>query len=258
MTELLKEERRLYKYVVAVWSDILPYQKTTTPEWDKQALVHAFEAIIRDCKFPLYLLVFLDALDEQDTTAGDSNKELVSLIKTLAGQASASNFVNLKVCLASRDWNIFIDSFDSYPGFSIHEHTRNDIYTYVKDGLRPHFTETMGNARELNSLLNKITTTASGVFTWVCLVVEELQKAMTDGADVNLLDKILEETPQELQDLYERTLSKVDPEYAAEGNAMLEIAFWSVKPLTLEAFIACAMFSRHTHRTFATRDQEAF
>ncbi|KAI9685622.1 MAG: hypothetical protein M1822_004480 [Bathelium mastoideum] len=245
--QLLKEEPRLLKHVAAVWRDILLYQKTTTPEWDTQALKDAFEAIFRQCGFYLDLLVFLDALDEHDTTTGDSNEELVSLVKTLAERAKASNFVNLKVCLASRDWNIFKDSFVSYPGFAIHEHTGHDIYTYANAELSLHFTETMGNARELDPLLSQITANASGVFIWVRLVVKELRKAMTNGADVNLLDKILEETPQELQDLYARALSKVDPEYAAEGNIMLEIAFWSVKPLTLGAFIACAMLPGYKH-----------
>ncbi|KAI9707906.1 MAG: hypothetical protein M1820_004512 [Bogoriella megaspora] len=243
--QLLSEEPRLHYYVLSEWRALLFRQKTQRPEWDKQTLGAALEAIIATCEIPLSVCIFLDALDEHDANASDSNEELISFVESLAEKADASELVNLKICLASRDWNIFKDAFGNCAGLAIHEHTKDDIYTYSRAKLASHLTSSIGSPTSFDSLLRQVTAKASGVFIWVRLVVEDLRRAMRDGADVALLQKLLTETPQELHELYARTLDRIEPDYAAEGNAMLEISFWSVRPLSLRAFIGCAMCASH-------------
>jgi hypothetical protein len=49
--------------------------------------------------------------------------------------------------------------------------------------------------------------------------------------------------PDELKDLYEHTLRRIEPEYAEESHIMLQIAICALDPLPLETFIKATIFT---------------
>ncbi|CAG7565822.1 unnamed protein product [Fusarium equiseti] len=113
------------------------------------------------------MAIFLDGLDEFD--GGPST--LIQWIKDIVTK------FNVKVCVASRPWNAFSDSFDQYPSLTMQALSAPDIRIYI-DGhfktshafrdwqiLSPDGTEAL-----LQSLISK----AEGVFLWVYIVVKQL------------------------------------------------------------------------------------
>ena len=150
-------------------------QRTASPIWDIESLQAALLAIMEQRKLTVRLCFFLDALDEH---AGD-NSQLASLLYMLTSKVDNEK-MKVKICLASRSWNIFAAYFGSCPGFAIHNYTQDDISIYTLDRL---FRSMEGAdmsmqprmpSRKLSALVKLITDKARGIFLWVRLVVDEL------------------------------------------------------------------------------------
>lgn len=75
--------------------------RTTNYEWGLDELVAAFKNITRDDNIPLRICIFIDGLDEYD---GD-HLSLVELLQSI------SSPLCIKMCVASRPLNVFVDAF---------------------------------------------------------------------------------------------------------------------------------------------------
>ena len=225
----------LSQFIIPCYLELVRSQRTRAPNWDAETLKTAMLSIIEQRKVHLQLFLLLDALDEHH---GD-NDLLASFLKKLVDKADG-NCVTLKVSLASRSWTIFQQHFGACPGFSIHDHTRQDISTYIKDRLEPSravgepHTDQPGRRRVVDLVADK----ALGVFIWVRLVVDLLSKGVRDGTPYSALEEQVNKIPQELKDLYADTLRRIEPEYSSEAYIMLQIAHCSLVPLPLQTFMA--------------------
>jgi adenylate kinase family enzyme len=71
------------------------------------------------------IFFLIDGLDE----INDETEEAAELVLELA------SLPNVKVCASSRPWPVFEDAFGRKPHLTIHDLTKTDIVTYVRDNL---------------------------------------------------------------------------------------------------------------------------
>lgn len=241
----------LLQFIIPSYLELIRSQRTRAPNWDAETLKTALLSITEQRKVHLQLFLLLDALDEHH---GD-NDLLASFLKKLVDKADGDH-VTLKVCLASRSWTVFQQHFGACPGFAIHDHTRQDISTYIKARLEPSravdepHTDQPGRRRVVDLVADK----ALGVFIWVRLVVDLLSKGVRDGTPYSALEEQVNKIPQELKDLYADTLRRIEPEYSSEAYIMLQIALCSLVPLPLQTFMVSVdvNFLGADHATYYT------
>ena len=231
-------------YVQGFYDKLVKDQGTTLPDWDVETLRMALLGIMKQQKYTIRICYFVDALDEH---AGD-NDQLATLLYDMTSSVDRKH-MKIKICLASRPWNVFITHFGRCPGFAIHEYTRDDISIYSSTRLHQSLDGQgvrkldKGTSLLLQRLADQITKRAHGVFIWVRLVVDDLAPNIRDGTPFSSLEDKLSKLPPELGDLYLHTLRKVDKDYSKETHAMLQIVLCSAQPLSLECVIGCAFYA---------------
>ncbi|KAF2118041.1 hypothetical protein BDV96DRAFT_407813 [Lophiotrema nucula] len=176
----------------------------------------------------LRFLVFMDGLDEYDKNPSELTDFLLEVGK--AGHES------LKLCVASRPWPVFEESFSHCPRLRLEDLTRPDIQRYVEEALAQ------------NSRWNELSTVhpdiaaqvvldvsgkASGVFLWVILVVQSLVDGLIDGDTVEELIARVDQLPRDLEDLFQRMLGQLPPEYFVQACELFLLVQTAVRPLTL-------------------------
>jgi len=107
---------------------------------------------VSDC-----IALLIDGLDEYD---GDL-PQLVSIL------AALRKTYRIKLCVSSRPWNVFADTFRTSPSIRMENLTERDIYTYVDT----RFHESVGFLElqqlypdEIDRLTNEFKKGAQGVF----------------------------------------------------------------------------------------------
>ena len=213
VSSLLKQLPELFFCVRLAYTELAKSQRTTRPIWDLESLKSVICNIVDQRNVPIKVIIFLDALDEH---SGD-NDELAQILESMIRRADYE-WVVLKICLASRPWNVFEQQFGKEMGFSIHKNTQEDVYRYtssrLQESIRDH--SDLLSHKYLHSLTQQISTKALGVFIWVRLVVDHLTKAIRDGTSFRRLEEIIAEMPQELENLYAdmlRRLGTCNPEH---------------------------------------------
>jgi len=237
LDSILKQLPKLRPYAITQYKQLVKTQRTRSPTWNLEALRAAMTGIIEQRETRIKLLLFLDALDEHDEHEG-GNDQLVQMLKDW-GQRADGYYVNLKMCLASRSWNVFEHYFGHGPNFAIHRHTRKDIriYTYSRLKSLLEGSAALLSPESFEALTEQITTKAQGVFIWVRLVMDQLTKDILDGTPHQILTRKIAELPEELKDLYDHTLSRIEPIYATETHIMLQLVLSSFEPLPLESLV---------------------
>ena len=236
----LRQLPQLMPHAFAVYQDLIKSQRKTPPDWYFEALRNVMERIMEQRKTRVKLLLFLDALDEHE---GD-NDLLLQLLREWT-QNVDGYYVTLKICLASRSWPVFTQHFEMGPNFAIDDFTKDDIRIYTESrlsfshgGLAPRL-----KTESLDFLVEKIMTKARGVFIWVRLVADRLAENIRDGTPFNLLSRIIAETPEELQELYDDTLRRINLQYANETHVMFQMVLCSVAPIPLETLVEATVMS---------------
>jgi hypothetical protein len=242
--QLLSQVRTLLEFVYPIYAELVQVQQKANPDWTFDSLCAAWVAITKQRTEPLSACIFLDALDEHD---GD-NSQLANFVYQLLSGAD-DKVVKIKICVASRTWNIFGEHFGTCPQFAIHEHTAGDIQAYTSERLSGPVISLGENSRlallhKIEQLSSHVTTKARGVFIWVRIVVDELVKGIRDGTTLALLEEKVSKMPEELGDLYRHTLQRIEPEYVEEAYIMLQVTLCSLTPLPIETLIKCVSFTR--------------
>jgi hypothetical protein len=242
--QLLSQVPGLLPFVYTIYDDLAKAQRKSKPDWTFDSLCTAWKAVTQQRKVPLHACMFLDALDEHEGDNDQLSKFIYGLLSTADGR-----IVRIKICVASRTWNIFGEHFGACPQFAIHEHTAADIQAYTSERLSGIMTGLgedlqLSLSPKIERLSLQVTTKARGVFIWVRIVLDELVKGIRDGTPVSLLEEKVSQMPEELGELYRHTLKRIEPDYAVEAYIMLQITLCSLSPLPLETFMKCVSFSR--------------
>ncbi|KAF4415840.1 hypothetical protein F53441_14592 [Fusarium austroafricanum] len=139
--------------------------------------------------------LFLDGLDEatdlQDLPYPDWKD--VQVVHDLL------NIKNLKICASSREEAAFCTFFAEVPRLRIHQLNRNDIAHFVDDRLD--VSGFLPNDR--NELLRHVLRQSQGVFLWVALVTDSLNREVRSGfCQLERLRERLQQTPTDLEELF--------------------------------------------------------
>jgi hypothetical protein len=165
------------------------------------------------------LTCFIDALDECEE---EQLRDMVDFLEDL-GRVAVSSQIRLNICLSSRH----------YPYISIEKGIQliiedqqghhQDIAKYVDSKLKA------GSGKQIDEVKAEILSRASGVFLWVFLVVQILNKAYDHG-HIHALQRRLKEIPNELDDLFTDILTR-DSENKEELVLCLQWILYAQRPL---------------------------
>ena len=186
--------------------------------WNVNELQKILQRVARQSNLPVKFCCFIDGLDEYE---GDH----LNFCQTLRKLA---NSPYVKVCVSSRPWNVFEDTFGHTPSSKlyIHELTRDDIRAYTLSRLKEHPRWTVLNTEteDAKRLLDQIQNRASGVFLWVFLVTRELRDGLTEYDSLLDLHKRLRNIPSDLEKFFKQILDSVDPFYHDKMASTLQIS----------------------------------
>ncbi|EMC95545.1 hypothetical protein BAUCODRAFT_55133, partial [Baudoinia panamericana UAMH 10762] len=192
-------------------------------DWTEEQLCDLMREVIsglegRQC------MCFIDALDECDE---HQVRNMVEFFEEL-GQSALENHVKLRICFASRHYPT-IDTADCLKLIVENEQGHDDDLTkYIHKRLRA------GTSKHLDSVRARLKQKANGVFMWVVLVVDILNKEFERGY-LPAVEKRLKEIPAGLSDLFRDMLQR-DNKHLDEFRLCLSWILFARRPLGKEEF----------------------
>ncbi|OBT77481.1 hypothetical protein VF21_05279 [Pseudogymnoascus sp. 05NY08] len=192
-------------------------------EWNIRELQAILITIMkRPQEYPV--MWFIDALDQCN------DDEVLKLVKFLEniGQIAVLSGSSLHICLSTRHYpNIPIQRGIQLTLEKQYGHDQ-DIMTYIDSEFRaPH-------SLHIARIKNELRRRSSGVFIWVCLVVELLNTAFRRGEGrPDQLQRLLDSVPEGLDDLFTSIL-KVDPNSKEKSILCFQWLLFSNEPLSPE------------------------
>jgi hypothetical protein len=199
-------------------------------EWQISELTEAVEELIRQNALPAKFCFFIDGLDEYD---GD-HREVIKVLKLLTSSP------NIKICLSSRPWNTFEDAFgyDSEWKLRLQDLTREDIRIYVESELREHnsFALQLIDTSQCENLIRDIVERSQGVFLWVFLVLRSISNGLTNGDDIETLEKRVQALPLDLEQYFTDMLNQVEDIYLETMCQNFQVALHATEPLSLMTY----------------------
>ncbi|TRX97399.1 hypothetical protein FHL15_001677 [Xylaria flabelliformis] len=175
---------------------------------------------------------FIDGLDEYE----DDHIELCNVLR------DASWSSNIKICLSSRPWVVFEDSFgvDNMKKLYMHDLTRDDIEVFAREQLQTHprwaVTYTEIGEREKHDLIEQVAERAEGVFLWAFLVTRSLREGLSNDDTIADMWRRLESLPKDLQRLFKHMLDSVDAIYYPKMAGALQVAIHAFEPIQADIY----------------------
>jgi len=182
--------------------------------WTDSELKEWFAYAIAESKFCYCILV--DGLDEIEKS---SDREL--LVDAIANISRSSK--RIKICCSSRPESPFDRALQQYPSLKLQDLNSDDIRSNCHAKLA-------GTSAEKFTL--EVTARAQGVFLWAHLVAGDLRAASQRGDNEKDLERRLEETPDEMNELFTALLERQDGFYAKHPKPYLPLiqAITKVRP----------------------------
>jgi hypothetical protein len=199
-------------------------------EWTRQELLDALKQVTKQNGLSTKFCIFIDGLDEYE---GDHD-DLVGTINELAKTS------NIKLCIASRPWNVFESAFGSNLARKLYlqDFNKPDIQLYVKSKLedRPDFQKL--NAREpgAKALCHEIVDRSKGVFLWVFLVVRSMVQGIQNADRMSDLRRRLRAFPDDLDEFFNLILMSLDSIYRVQAARGFQMALAASRPMSLLAY----------------------
>ncbi|KAI0198003.1 hypothetical protein F4808DRAFT_270560 [Astrocystis sublimbata] len=192
------------------------------------------------------LLIFLDGLDEYRMAGRDNQytEEELDLIYDgnneddawgrstwiTDGHREIAQFIhslttggNAKVCISSRELNLFEHTFRHSLRIRVHDHTSESIKQYCENRLTQEAPELTG----LPEFISDISGQSCGVFLWVRLIVDMLVEEHVNGGHTNELQEIVNKLPSRLggkNGLYMHMMRNIERRYLPESRRLFQLA----------------------------------
>ncbi|KAF3200935.1 hypothetical protein TWF679_000560 [Orbilia oligospora] len=179
------------------------------------------------------LVCFIDALDECDE---DQIREMLTFLWDLGANLdldtpATSGGIQLRVCFSSRHYPHITLKKGREMILEGQEGHNRDIVSYLA-------TELVGKGKTVQQIREEILKKSSGIFLWVVLVVQILNKVYDGGGRPSLLRQRFEELPVGLSDLFKEILIK-DTENKRDLLLCIEWVLHAKRPLKpVELYIA--------------------
>lgn len=188
--------------------------------WKWREVRHFYEESLQKALESHQVFLFIDALDEYgEIDANELIKSFNSWIQACPPQAQ------LHICFTCRHFPL-LDLPQELVEIRLEEENKDDISTYVQAKL-----SAWSNKENLATIWMDITDRASGVFLWAFLIVPDVLYLESRGENWKKIKRQIENTPQDLTELYRCLLKKVE----TDPNAFRLIKWicFSMEPLTL-------------------------
>ncbi|KAF3142747.1 hypothetical protein TWF703_000250 [Orbilia oligospora] len=179
------------------------------------------------------LVCFIDALDECNE---DQIREMLTFLWDLGvnpdlNTPATSGGIQLRVCFSSRHYPHITMKKGREMVLEGQEGHNRDIVSYLA-------TELVGKGKTIQQIREEILEKSSGIFLWVVLVVQILNKVYDGGGRPSLLRRRFEELPVGLGDLFKEILIK-DTENKRDLLLCIEWILHAKRPLKpVELYIA--------------------
>lgn len=196
--------------------------------WSKDQLLRTYRVLV-DTDLSTRFCFFIDGLDEYY----DSNRKPEELIHTLRSIQATRD---IKLCVSSRPWPAFMDSFTKTEWvLKVEDLTSDDIIQYVTDKFNEEeqYRELSKANSEYADVVQQVATHAKGVFLWVILVVRNLVEGFRNKDAVRLIRDRLEKFPKDLQKFFEHMLNSIPDIYRKLTARTFQTAASSQRPLLL-------------------------
>jgi hypothetical protein len=206
--------------------------ETAAEPWSVTELAAALRALASTKDMPLKICFFIDGLDEFDS----DHAELCNVLCDMTSSA------HIKMCLSSRPWAVFEDSFgsDSEKRLDIHELTRDDIRGFVSHQLQTHLEwgsrPSIEGSVKKTELVERIAAQADGVFLWAFFVTRSLGEDLSSGKSIAELHDRLSDLPNDLEQLFKHMLESVNSVNHIKMAAILEAAAHAFEPLHIDLY----------------------
>ncbi|KAJ9414347.1 hypothetical protein QL093DRAFT_2569198 [Fusarium oxysporum] len=184
-----------------------PWKVDNRQEISSPVIKNALERLLQNDK--LYqqhkFCIFIDGLDEFEPGVQDGLDyiDLVNVLRQWTIHADG----NLKLCLSSREEGVFMDEYESDPGFRLQDLTRFDMQIYVRSRL-----SNLKDEGLKSDLATEIPEKSSGIFLWTYLVVKTIRNKMTHKVTSESLRKHLKTLPRGLESLFHHILRQLEPD----------------------------------------------
>jgi ankyrin repeat protein len=191
---------------------------STEYNWSIEALETLLEHALKMLEKPT--VCYIDALDECDER---QIREMIAFFERM-GEFVASSEIQFQICLSSRHYpHITIEKgidlvLEGQEGHS------QDITNYIQDKLK------IGKSKLAQQIYTELQQKASGIFMWVVLVVEILNKEHDRGR-IHVLRRRLQEIPGDLHTLFRSILTR-DSHHKKELLLCIQWVLFATKPLS--------------------------
>ncbi|KAK1541509.1 hypothetical protein CPAR01_07498 [Colletotrichum paranaense] len=191
--------------------------------WDLEKTKTLFRSAVRKLG-KRQLTCFIDALDE---CAESEVREMVELFEDL-GQYAVQNDIRFYVCFSSRHYPYIDIQYGQKLILEDQIGHERDLAEYVRTSLKA------GTGPKSDEVIAEILRKASGVFMWVVLVVDILNKEYRKGRLFAVKSR-LKEIPSELSELFRNILTR-DQENLDDLLLCIQWVLYSVRPLNREEY----------------------
>lgn len=206
------------------YSRIVRCLDTVEETWSLSKLTRAFDIMINQKAIELNICFLIDGLDEFEANQNNHKEmdyeEICGLFKNIA------SLKNVKVCLSSRPWVVFEDSFHNLPSLKLQDLTRGDIEHYISSKFQN--SNAFGrlareNPKAAKKLISDVVDKSDGVFLWVRVVVQSLLTGLMNHDGLLDLENRVNILPRDLEALYEHMLKLTDPIYLKWASEIFQI-----------------------------------
>lgn len=174
---------------------------------------------------------FVDGLDEFHEENRSTFRHLINTLNRIAA------FPNVKICVSSRPWTIFLDAFQASPErtFRLEDLTRGDIRKYVTDNFKKHeqYERLSRFDAGYSRVIEEVSTRAQGVFLWVYLVVKDLLDGLTYNDSVQTMMQRLSQFPRGLEEFFQHIIDRVPDVYRNATSRTFSATLAANEPLLL-------------------------
>ncbi|KAH6611857.1 hypothetical protein C7974DRAFT_85822 [Boeremia exigua] len=234
--DILRENHDAIKVVMpATWAEAKAHVNTAaTPfsfekesKWTTSFLLDTIRRLSEYQNDRTRFCIFIDGLDE----FGGDHEDLVEIIRHLTE-------FGVKICIASRPWNVFEEAYgsDASRKLYLQDLNRPDIQRYVDDKLRAQPKFRLVGSLQAAEIIKEIVSRSQGVFLWVRLAVRSLIEGLRNRDSLALLRNRLHHFPSDLNEFFRHMFKSLDTIYQPHLSHMLQVALAADQSLSVVAY----------------------
>jgi hypothetical protein len=224
------------KVLPELWDQMesMPWQVQQEVNLPKEMIQTAFTRLIenRGLYENSYFCFLIDGLDEYEETLQEDYKDMVKILYSWTTAAPE----DVKICVSSREYNVFLNAFSAEWRLRVQGMTRADIELYVQGRLAD-----VDDKEGTKHLVRIITDKSDGIFLWVALAVQTVRRRLEHGYQLDDLERELDSLPHELMDLIKhllRSTNESTPKKAYQTFTILQ----KLKPYKLDLTLVLYSF----------------